>query len=124
MPIYHLCTLAIPKGIIKQIETIHRQCLWRGNSETPRKSLAAWDLVCRPKNKGGLGILNIQAHNEALLMKHLHKFYNHDDVPWVSLVWDAYYHHLIPGFKKVKVTTKAMEVKDGPGFKVSLVVSL
>ena len=29
-------------------------------------------------------------------MKHLHKFYNHDDVPWVSLIWDAYYHHLIP----------------------------
>ena len=26
--------------------------------------------------------------------------------------------------KKVKVTTKAMEVKDGPGFKVSLVVPL
>ena len=36
MPIYFLCTLDIPIGIIKQLERIERQCLWRGNSDTPR----------------------------------------------------------------------------------------
>jgi hypothetical protein len=30
-------------------------------------------------------------HNEALLMKNLHKFYNHDNIPWVHLIWDNYY---------------------------------
>jgi hypothetical protein len=32
MPIYFLCTLSIPPGIIKQLDRIFRQCLWRGNS--------------------------------------------------------------------------------------------
>ena len=35
MPIYFQCTLVIPTGILKQIERIQRQCLWRGNSDTP-----------------------------------------------------------------------------------------
>jgi hypothetical protein len=24
-------------------------------------------------------------------MKNLHKFYNHADIPWVKLIWHAYY---------------------------------
>jgi hypothetical protein len=27
----------------------------------------------------------------AMLMKHLHKFYNYVDLPWVKLAWDLYY---------------------------------
>src|SRR3954468_1503873 len=30
LPIYHLCSLTIPQGILKQLERIQRQCLWRG----------------------------------------------------------------------------------------------
>jgi hypothetical protein len=41
--------------------------------------------------RGGLGVLNLKTQNEALLIKHLHKFFNKDDVPWVSLVWEKYY---------------------------------
>lgn len=51
MPIFMFCSLSIPPRILKQIEIIERQCLWRVNSGTPRQSLAAWDLVCRPKDK-------------------------------------------------------------------------
>ena len=91
MPIYFLCTLSLPKGILQQLERIMRQCLWRGNTDNPRQSLAAWDLVCRPKKFGGLGVLNLGIQNEALLLKHLFKFYNKVDVPWVSLIWDTYY---------------------------------
>jgi len=96
MPIYYLCSLHIPAGIIKQLERIQRQCLWRKYGHDSGKSLAAWDLVCRPKNKGGLGILNLQLQNQVLLMKHLNKFYNKEDVPWVSLVWNTYYHERVP----------------------------
>ena len=96
MPIYFLCSLSIPPGIIKQLERIMRQCLWRGNSDTPRQSLAAWDMVCRPKEKGGLGVINLQLQNQGLLIKHLHKFYNKADIPWVSLLWDSYYDGVVP----------------------------
>ena len=73
-----------------------RQCLWRGNSDTPRQSLASWPLVCRPKDKGGMGIVNLTIQNRALLSKHLSKFYNKADIPWVSLIWNTYYDGVVP----------------------------
>ena len=96
MPIYSLCSLHIPPGIIKQLERIQRQCLWRKQGQEYGHSLASWDLICRPKQKGGLGILNLSLQNEALLMKHLDKFYNKENVPWVQLIWDSYYYNRVP----------------------------
>jgi hypothetical protein len=46
-------------------------------------ALVAWKKVCRPKNQGGLGVLDLSIQNKALLLKNLHKFYNKHDVPWV-----------------------------------------
>ena len=42
---------------------------------------AAWELVCLPKKEGGLGVRNLRTQNEALLLKHLHKFFNRKDIP-------------------------------------------
>lgn len=50
-------------------------------------------MVCLPKKQGGLGVVNTNAHNEALLLKFLHKFYTRADIPWVKLVWDNYYNN-------------------------------
>lgn len=58
------------------------------NSNKP-KSLAAWDLLCRPKSKDSLG--NLAAHNEALLFKFLPKIFNKENIPWVHLIWRSYY---------------------------------
>mgnify|MGYP000863857686 FL=1 len=96
LPIFFLCSLSIPQGILKQLERIQRQCLWRKYGQEKGNSLAAWPLVCRPKLKGGLGILNLGLQNEALLMKFLNKFYNKVDVPWVHLIWDSYYYQRVP----------------------------
>jgi hypothetical protein len=40
---------------------------------------------------GGLGVLALAVQNKALLLKHLHKFFNRDDVTWVDLTWKAFY---------------------------------
>jgi hypothetical protein len=47
-------------------------------------------MVCKPKDKGGLGILNLELQNKALLLKQLHKFYMKADMPWVKLIWSLY----------------------------------
>jgi len=41
----------------------------------------------------GSGVLNLRTQNECLLLKHLHKFCNQFNVPWVQLVWDKYYYN-------------------------------
>lgn len=68
------------------------------NPSSRKPSKAAWPMVCVPKDCGGLGIININAHNEALLMKFLHKFYTKADTPWVNLLWNRYYNNgTLPG---------------------------
>ena len=53
-------------------------------------------MICKPKDKGGLGITNFRHKNDVLLMKFVHKFYNKDDTPWVQLLWNAYYDDQVP----------------------------
>lgn len=88
LPTYYMCTLKLPKKVILHIDRARRHCLWRKNSdpETKTHSLAAWDIVCKPKKKGGLGIINLEIQNTALLLKLLHKFFNKKDLPWVHLI--------------------------------------
>ena len=49
-------------------------------------NLAAWNLVMKPKDRGGLGVINLTLQNEALLLKQLDKFYKKIDVQWVKLI--------------------------------------
>jgi hypothetical protein len=63
-------------------------------------SLAAWSLVCKPKKKGGLVILDFKIQNQALLLKYLHKFFHKHDIPWVMLIWFRYYPNGVPQSKK------------------------
>jgi hypothetical protein len=97
MPLHFLCSLQLQIGFTNQMDRIMRQCLWRDNIDgTPKPSLAAWEIICMPKEKGGLGVVNFQKQNAALLIKHLDKFYNHMDIPWVHLLWSAYYVGKVP----------------------------
>jgi hypothetical protein len=94
---YAMCTIKLPKGVIENIDRARKQCLWRGNSaKKKRGNLVAWPTVMMPKEKGGLGIINLRLQNDALLMKHLSKFYNKADIPWVRLVWNKYYTNRVP----------------------------
>jgi hypothetical protein len=70
--------------------------LWRDQDGAPKQSLAAWEMVCKPKKKGGLGIINFQKQNAALLIKFLDKFYNKKDIPWIQLIWSAHYPWKLP----------------------------
>ena len=89
---FYMCSLMLPKGVIKQIDKFRKHCLWRGsdiNAKIPPK--AAWELVCVPKSKGGLGVIDIEKQNKALMMKYLYKFFNKLDISWVNLVRGKHY---------------------------------
>lgn len=77
--------------VIETIDLARKHCLRRGfDPNFKRKSLAASDKVRRPKNKGGIGVINLRLQN-ALLLKHLIKFYMAMDLPWVKLAYLEYY---------------------------------
>ena len=41
-------------------------------------------MVCKPKDEDRLGIINLKTQNKAHLVKHLHKFFNKEHIPWVK----------------------------------------
>lgn len=66
--------------------------LWsKGDISRRGTYLVAQEIATKPKDQGGLGIIDIQSQNNALLMKFMDKFYNKADLPWVSLTWSKLY---------------------------------
>jgi hypothetical protein len=51
--------------------------------------LTKWEVVCTPKDQGGLGVLNLEIHNKCLLSKWLFKLINGDGV-WQQLLKNKY----------------------------------
>jgi hypothetical protein len=54
LPTFYMCTLKLPKMVIRHINRLRRHCLWRGadlNAKKPPQ--VAWSSVCRPKHQGG-----------------------------------------------------------------------
>lgn len=100
LPTFYLTTLKLYAGIVVQVDKYRQHCLWRKKGlENKNPPLAAWQLVCKPKDQGGLGVINLTVQNDCLLLKHLDKFFNHADQPWVHLIWEKYYQTDLPPAK-------------------------
>jgi hypothetical protein len=59
-------------------------------------------LARKPKDKGGLGVINLSIQNDALLLKQLYKFYRKDNIQWVTLIWQKYYSNTVPHLAREK----------------------
>lgn len=87
-----MCSLNIPSQVIKQIDCYRKHCLWsKGDISRKGTYLVAWETAYKAKDEGGLGIIDIKAQNNALLLKFLDKFYHKSDIPWVELTWYKLY---------------------------------
>lgn len=84
LPTFSMCTFSLHVSIREQVDKYRKLCLWRGSDENNRMNAkAAWSLVTKTKEEGGLGVLDLKTQNEALLMKNPHKIFNKSDTPWV-----------------------------------------
>ena len=87
-PIYHMTVFPELKWLIKKIDRMRRSFLWRG--ETPEKvygghSLVNWQTSCRPKIKGGLGILDLERFARALRLRWLWFQWTQKERAWNKL---------------------------------------
>ena len=79
----------IPKGVLKRLDFYHSTFFWQGNSDKKKYRLAKWDILCRPKDQGGLGIADLGITNKCLLSKWLFKLLNEDGI-WQTLLRNKY----------------------------------
>lgn len=59
-----MCSISIPITGIEEIDKYRKHCFWRGADMNAKKPFqATWEMVTRPKNEGGLGVVNLRIKN-------------------------------------------------------------
>lgn len=91
LPTFYMCSLNLPLRSLSKLTDIGNTVFGVGVISIGRFLLGSIETACRTKGEGGLGIINLKNYNLALLLMHLHNFYNHADIPWVSLTWTKLY---------------------------------
>ena len=69
IPSYAMSCFWIPKKLINNIHRLISQFWWGSNAGQKKIHWAKWDVLCQPKDKGGLGFQNLEGFNKALLVK-------------------------------------------------------
>ena len=87
---FWLSILPIPVGVRDKITSLCRNFLWGGKAMVKNKPLVSWKEICRPKNEGGLGFIDLSAWNLALLSKALWNLQSKKDSMWVKWVNRVY----------------------------------
>uniref|UniRef100_A0ACD6AK31 Uncharacterized protein n=1 Tax=Avena sativa TaxID=4498 RepID=A0ACD6AK31_AVESA len=83
---YFIAVLDVPIEVLAKIDSLRRAYLWAAcDKVTGGKCKVNWDLVCKPKDKGGLGILNLKKFATALRLRWLWQEWKNEDKPWVGL---------------------------------------
>jgi hypothetical protein len=87
---YMMSVFPTPKGILQNIRGIQQDFLWRGAENKKKWALVAWDKVCKPKIKGGLGLQDPQVTNESYGEKLWWRWVKDKSLSWPNL-WKAKY---------------------------------
>ncbi|WJZ85876.1 hypothetical protein VitviT2T_005388 [Vitis vinifera] len=93
LPSYFLSLFKMPATVAAKIERLQRDFLWSGVGEGKRDHLVRWDIVCRPKTIGGLGLGNISWRNLALLGKWLWRYPREGSALWHQVILSIYGSH-------------------------------
>ncbi|WJZ92594.1 hypothetical protein VitviT2T_011580 [Vitis vinifera] len=93
MPCYFLSLFKLPASIAAKIERLQRDFLWSGIGEGKKDHLVRWDVMCKPKEIGGLGFGNISLRNLALLGKWLWRYPREGSALWHQVILSIYGSH-------------------------------
>jgi hypothetical protein len=59
-----MSTISLHVTVREQIDKYRKHCLWRGNDDSNRiNAKAAWHMVSKSKDEGGLGVLDLKTQN-------------------------------------------------------------
>ncbi|KAJ9536687.1 hypothetical protein OSB04_un000160 [Centaurea solstitialis] len=71
LQLYWMAIFVFPSSVIHELESTMRAFLWAQGEAVQGKCRIAWNVVCRSKECGGLGVRNLNTWNRALIAKNI-----------------------------------------------------
>jgi len=87
--IYHMSLYLLPKTVVDTLDKQRRTYFWQGGGTKKKYHLVRWEIICKSKSKGGLGVKDISKMNISLLCKWWWKLETEDGL-WQDLVQKKY----------------------------------
>ena len=89
LPMFMMSFFELPKGVLEKIDCFRSRFYWQNDQHKRKYRLVKWEILCQPKDQGGLGIQNLDIQNKCLLSKWLFKLLNEDGM-WQELLRNKY----------------------------------
>ena len=89
LPMFLLSFFEIPIGVRKRLDFYRSRFFWQSDLKKRKYRLTKWNIVCRPKDQGGLGIEVLEIKKLCLLSKWLFKMM-HEEGVWQELLSNKY----------------------------------
>jgi hypothetical protein len=78
----------IPRGVLEKIDHF-RLCFFTRGDNKKNYILTKCNIICQPRDVGGLGVHNINIQNKCLLRKWLFNLLNEEGL-WQTILWRKY----------------------------------
>ncbi|XP_020272687.1 uncharacterized protein LOC109847864 [Asparagus officinalis] len=82
----------LPKKVLYGIDKLCRDFLW-GKADSNKPSLVSWDVICRSKDQGGLGIFSAVTWNTASALKIIWFIHTNKELLWIKWIHGTYLKH-------------------------------
>ncbi|GJW73855.1 hypothetical protein Tco_0133225 [Tanacetum coccineum] len=86
MHIYWASMFVLPSRVLLDVEQIMRGFLWCQGLLKKGKANVSWDIVCRKRIEGGLGVRRLDTFNKALMVSHLWNLISSKESLWVKWI--------------------------------------
>ena len=86
---FMLSFFEVSREVLKKMDYYRSRFYWQNEQHKKKYRLAKWEIMCQPKDQGGLDILNLDLQNKCLLGKWLYRLCNEDGL-WQQLIRKKY----------------------------------
>jgi len=90
VPLYYLSLFRAPELVCKNINRIQSRFLWGWGKEKKPISWVSWKNVCKSKQEGGLGMIDVRDFNHALLAKWKWRWLSEEKGRWKYILESKY----------------------------------